>query len=325
MGKRRIRNLFELGYQDLAGYDLRADRIDEVREQYGVAVFSEFEVALSEYQPDIFIISTEPASHMFYAERAFKEGKHCFIEASVVERERVAALSELVATKNLIFAPSITMRFFPFANLIREMLAEKKIGKILYFTYVVGQYLEDWHPWETIKDFYVSRKETGGAREIVPFELGWLFEIFGKLNPLCCVKKKLSDLDADIDDFYSFILEGDDGVIGTINVEVLSRPEATRNFRVVGERGIIEFDGRNNLVSVCDLDSNERDEYNLGEGEVFQGYINPEEPYVEELKLFMQAVVESRPDIFPNSLAKDAYILSVLELLEAMTVDGIKS
>ena len=39
------------------------------------------------------------------------------------------------------------------------------------FVYHSGQYLPDWHPWESYKDFYVSNPATGARREIVPFEL----------------------------------------------------------------------------------------------------------------------------------------------------------
>ena len=36
MGKRRIRNLIQLGFDDIVGYDLRHDRVEEVQNLYPV-------------------------------------------------------------------------------------------------------------------------------------------------------------------------------------------------------------------------------------------------------------------------------------------------
>ncbi len=49
------------------------------------------------------------------------------------------------------------------------------------YTYHVGQYLPDWHPWEDIKDFFVNDKRTNGNREILVRELPWLTETFGEV------------------------------------------------------------------------------------------------------------------------------------------------
>ena len=42
MGKRRVRNLLSLGYDDILGYDLRKDRIDEARKKIMEGVFMEW-------------------------------------------------------------------------------------------------------------------------------------------------------------------------------------------------------------------------------------------------------------------------------------------
>ena len=35
----------------------------------------------------------------------------------------------------------------------------------------LGQYLPDWHPWESYKSFFVSNKKTNGCRELFAIEL----------------------------------------------------------------------------------------------------------------------------------------------------------
>lgn len=40
------------------------------------------------------------------------------------------------------------------------------------------------HPWENVNEFYVSNRVTGGAREIVPYELTWIVHILGVPNEI---------------------------------------------------------------------------------------------------------------------------------------------
>jgi predicted dehydrogenase len=101
MGKRRVRNLQALGYKDIAGFDPREDRRKEAAEKYGIAIFDDVTRALDDFKPDALVVSTGPKYHMDYAWLAEGKGLHCFIEASVLEAERILALSK----KNCRFRP----------------------------------------------------------------------------------------------------------------------------------------------------------------------------------------------------------------------------
>ncbi len=102
-------------------------------------------------------------------------------------------MDELIAAveaSGSVAAPSCTMRFHPAVQLMRERLAQGTIGRPLAFTHHVGQYLPDWHPWEDYRTYYVSRRETGAAREIVPFELNWLTYLFGPVTDVAALRGK---------------------------------------------------------------------------------------------------------------------------------------
>ena len=218
MGKRRVRNLIALGHKDtVAGFDLREDRRVEA-EKYGITVYEDFESALIEHKPDAFLISTPPNLHMHYADIAVKNDISCFIEASVVDADKILELSNVIKDKKIVMAPSCTMRFYPAPMKIKELIEQMKIGKVLNYNYQTGQYLPDWHPWENIGEFYVSNPDTGGCREIVPFELTWLNAIFGDCTPLACARRKLTDMPADIDDIYHCLLSYPNNVIGNLNL-----------------------------------------------------------------------------------------------------------
>ena len=319
MGKRRVRNLIALGYKDnIAGFDPREDRQKEAKE-YGIKIYDNFEKAVKDFKPDNFIISTPPNLHMKYAYFAYKNSINCFIEASVVDSEKILELAKKIENKNILMAPSCTMRYYPAPKKIKELILNNTIGKVLNYNYHTGQYLPDWHPWEDIQEFYVSNPDTGGAREIVPFELTWLNDIFGDSKVLSCVRRKLTNMSADIEDIYHCILEYSNNILGNLTVEVISRPKATRYIKILGSEGEIVYDGDLNELKYINLEMNDWKRISFDKGTVESGYINPEEPYINEMRDFVKSVEllkENKNSIYPNTLEDDYKILQTLYDLE---------
>lgn len=319
MGKRRIRNLLALGYDEIAGFDLRGDRVSEAVEKYGTLGFKSFDDALSSFKPCAVVISTSPKYHMDYAFTCEALGLPFFIEASVTDSDRILELHEKSLNGGVIIAPSCTMLFYPGPKMVKKLIRGGAIGKVLNVNYQIGQYLPDWHPWEDISEFYVSDPETGGAREIVPFELTWLSDIFGKANVLFCNKRKLSEMNVPIDDIYHCIMEYAENIICNLTVEVLSRPKATRELRIIGSEGMLVMSGEENCVKLCSTDSSEWSKFDLDHGTVEDKYIYPEEPYIEEMRSFINAANKADQSLFPNNLLKDYDILKVLLELERVS------
>lgn len=319
MGKRRVRNLKALGIEHVAGFDPRSDRRQESAEKYGVPVFEDLEATMHTFGPQAFVISTPPDLHMHYAYYAYERGISCFIEASVVDANKVKQLGQKVKNTAIVMAPSCTMRYYPGPKKIKELIQANAIGKVLNVNYQTGQYLPDWHPWEKIEEFYVSKRETGGAREIVPFELTWLNDIFGEAKALGCVKAKLTEMTADIDDIYHCLLRYDRNVLANLTVEVISRPKATREMRVLGSEGEIIFSADANSVRYINTSMEAWKEFQFDTGTVESQYINPEEPYIAEMKDFVAAVHAKDQTLYPNSLEDDYNVLQTLYALEQMT------
>lgn len=319
MGKRRVRNLTAVGGVSIAGLDVRADRRAEASAKYGITAYGRYDEALAHFAPDALVISTGPAHHMDYAHGAADAGLPCFIEASVVDADRIAALHERTKLAGPVMAPSCTMRHFPGPRIVKRLMTEGVIGRPLSGTYHVGQYLPDWHPWERIEDFYVSHRATGGAREIVPFELTWLNDVFGTPEPLACAKAKLTDLPADIDDTYMAVLRYDGHFLLNLTIDVVARPHATRIMRLLGSEGELVFDGDANEVRYATVRAPEWVRLDLGGGTVEAGYIYPEEPYVAEMRDFIAAVRQRDARAFPNSLMDDFHVLQTLYRLEALS------
>ena len=110
------------------------------------------------------------------------------------------------------------------------------------------------------------------------------------------------------------------GELANIVVEVLSRPLASREMRIIGSNGRLVFDGENSTIKYTTIEKPEWQVIDVSEVGNHAGYINPEGPYIREMADFIAAVTTNNPSIFPNSLSKDAQVLETLFKLEQMSL-----
>jgi len=324
MGKRRVRNLKHLGFTDITGYDPRADRRAEAEEKYGIK--TEGDWATAEALPvDAWVISTPPDTHLDYGFKALDQGRHFFCEANVTDPRGEEMIRRLKQCGK-VGAPSSTLRYFAGPRKMKELLDAGAIGKPLSFTYQSGQYLPDWHPWESYKDFYVSKRHTGACREIVPFELSWMVDMLGPVASLMCMKDKVTDLDCDIDDVYQLLLRFESGMIGHLMVDVVARP-AFRIFRINGSEGSIEWNHATNSVRLWTptgtANAYKEEVFSFDVVRVESGYIHSDEPYEREMADFAAAIKGERP--WPFSFEADERVADLLLRAEKSSDEGVRA
>lgn len=318
MGKRRIRNLKQLSQNNIIGFDTKKDRCKESLEKYAISTFTDISLALKE-KPNVMIISTPPDLHMKYAKIAIENKLHFFTEASVVQEEMGDIIHSL-KNSDIVGLPSCTMRYHPIVLQITELLNSNKIGKPLAFLYHSGQYLPDWHPWEDYRTFYVSKRETGACREIVPFELIWLISTFGEITSVIGAKTKVSNLDIDIDDIYNILLEFKNGIQGNLTVDVIAR-FPFRQLKILGENGVIVADWSERIVKYY-INNQGWNTIKIDDGIIEKNYIHGDGPYVEEIRNFIKTIKKEISQ--PYTFEEDLKILKLLELIEVSSNLGKK-
>lgn len=319
MGKRRVRCLLANGISasNIKGFDTKSERCTEAQEKYKIEIIqNESEIDFKKFTA--VIISTPPDKHMTYALPAVRSGISVFIEASVVD-EGIEELCHLAEAKQVVVFPSLTMSYFQGPQTIKKLVKDNIIGKVFAWQYQSGQYLPDWHPWEKIEDFYVSNPLTGGCREIVPFELVWLIDLFGPVSELSGKKTKHSEINADIDDIYMVQLEHKKGIYGQLIVDVVSRTPV-RSMRITGSEGTIEWDDGQKIIRVFTKKNNSWESIQLNKGSVEQQYINPEEPYIHEIKDFLSCVENKSKPLY--TIQDDYQILQLLKKVEISASTG---
>jgi predicted dehydrogenase len=312
MGKRRIRHLLALGVATVVGVDVNPERRAEAVRVFDIDVSADAGEAIAAMDYDAVVISTPPDLHAVHGNLAAHAGKPFFMEANVV-REGLPELAAFCKTRRIMAASSCSMRFHPSVKLLKRVVDQVSPRQIAAFSYVCGQYLPDWHPYEDYRRFYVARRETGACREIVPFELTWLNWLFGEVTAVCGVKAKRTGLEIDGDDIYMLNLTFDSGVVGSLEVNVISRiPE--RHFRAIGERLHIIWNWADQEVKVYDATAEAWKIYSETSG--FAKF-NLEDIYYEEMKTFIQAVRGETE--YGYGLAEELKILETLYRAEQMT------
>jgi predicted dehydrogenase len=312
MGRRRVRNLTHLGGCEVGAFEPVKERRDQAAADHGIPTFATFEAGMG-WGPDALVISTPPDLHQEYALAAARAGLHFFTEASVIPGETPEVI-DAVGDQPIVAAPSCTLRFHPGVQTMRRLIQDGAIGRPLAVTHHVGQHLADWHPWEDYRGFYVARRETGAAREIVPFELNWMTYLFGAVERITGVRTKLSELDADIDDLYAALPRFASGVEGTLVVEVISRP-AIRSARVIAEQGTLVWDFGARCVRQWSGEDGWREHPDPAPVQGPGGEWVAENMYIDEMAAFLRAIREGR-EHYPFSLAEDHALLSALEAIE---------
>jgi predicted dehydrogenase len=310
-----VRNLQAIGFKNISGFDLREDRRKEAEEKYKIKTFGDFEKAITADKYDAFIISVPPHLHHIYMKKALELSVPFFVEASVVDTD----YTEIIKTANqkkIVAAPSLTLFFHPAIKKIFEVIKSGELGALSTFNYHSGQYLPDWHTYEKVSDFYVSQKSTGGAREIVPFELCWIIKLLGFPENVSGTVKKTIHIEGaqEIDDTYSALLDYGKFTLN-ITIDVVSR-FATRRLLINGEKKQLRWDWDENCIKIFEPEKKEWKIYKyemLGAAEGYNANIT-EQMYIDEMKNFFEAVEGKKS--FASNLEFDHKVLKLLYAIE---------
>jgi len=312
MGKRRIRNLQKLGYSDILGFDIQKIRRIESNKKYKIKTYDNILDAISQ-KPKAIIISTPPNLHLKYALLAIKYNINFFMELNH-SSNHVKQIIKKMKGKKILAAPSCTMQYHPIVLELEKILKKNIIGKVLQIHHYNGQNLKSWHPWENYKTFFVSKKETGGAKELVPFELNWIIHLFSKIKSVSSNVEKISDLDTDIDDIYQIHTHFRNGVVGNLIFDVIANP-SFRETKLIGKTGVILCDFKKGVIKINTGKKWQIKKLKMGKtASGYTGNTPSDTIYENELKNFLLSV--KRKQKYPFSLKEDLEILTVLDAIE---------
>ncbi|MEM1484895.1 Gfo/Idh/MocA family oxidoreductase [Oscillospiraceae bacterium PP1C4] len=314
MGKRRIRLMQRLYPEhDITGIDTSLARREEAEKLLGISTSASLQEAYFNSHFDAAFICTSPLGHGELITQCLELGLHIFTEINLVA-DRYDQNSTIAADKGLVLFLSSTPMYRHEILFITQKTQETEMP--LSYSYHVGQYLPDWHPWENYQQFFVSNKRTNGCRELFGIELPWLLNAFGAVKSVRVSKSKKSNLKIDYDDSYLVLLEHQNGNSGVLMIDVVSR-SAIRHLEVVGEALHLMWDGTPDTLKQFDLNAKAFEHISLyDEVEHREGYAANivENAYCDEIRNFFDCIAnEAAPK---HTFAKDKMILKLIDTIE---------
>lgn len=216
-----------------------------VTETYGVQVFRDLDKALGE-RPDAVFVTNPNSEHIWVAKRAAAAGCHLFIEKPLShDLNGVDDLIQTVDRQGVVAFVAYQLRQHPGFRLLREWVQRRVAGRVLAVHAEVGEYLPGFHKYEDYRRMYASRRDLGGGVTVTQIhELDYLYALFGMPERAFSLGGHVSDLEIDVEDLSSSLLEYrcDGGRVLPVHVhqDYFQRP-TRRGCRLVCELGVLEW------------------------------------------------------------------------------------
>lgn len=315
MGKRRIRLIKQINSDvDILGVDSREDRRTEVKSLYGIDTCDSLDAAIDSGCDAVFVC-TSPLSHADIIETCLKAGLHVFTEINLVNDKYDSNISLAKEFERVLFLSS-TFLYRDEIKYIQNQVKES--NSLLSYNYHIGQYLPDWHPWENYTEYFIGDSRTSGCREIMTIDLPWIYQTFGKIKRIEVASAKKTALKTTYPDSFLLLLEHENGVQGTLSIDVVSR-KAVRNLEVYGEDLYLTWNGSVDGLIKYNIDTKKEEQINLYESvDKQEGYAAfvVENAYRNEIETFFRLVQGARLDVY--DFEKDKYILGLIDKIESL-------
>ena len=281
IGKRHLRNLRALGYQDLLVLRHQPGNVEEIEKEFGAVSFVDLKTALSQ-KPDIAIIANPTALHLPIALAAANACVNLFIEKPISHNLfQLDELSNMVARSNLVVSVAYNLRFHKGLKMVRDVLQAGTIGRPLYIRAEVGSYLPDWRPGRDYRHTYSAHEDQGGGALLdLSHEIDYLLWLFGPVRYISAQIGQISDLEINVEDTADLLMEHKNGIYTSLHVDYFQR-YATRKCKLVGTQGTLILDFLTNRIEVFQVNNS---------WEILEFDQDLNSMYVDELKNFIACV-----------------------------------
>lgn len=258
IGQRHARCLRELLGEalDLTAYRVRGDSrviADDLTATdgadpaaaLGARVHRDLGAALAE-RPDAVIVANPPSCHVAVALAALRAGAHVLVEKPLgASLEGVGELVEEADRRGLVGMVGVQLRQHPGFQRLRELLATQALGRLCAASLEVGEWLPGFHPFEDYRTAYPALSARGGGVVLSQIhEIDLVHALFGAPHVLAATGGRLSDLELEVEDVASTLLEvhreGASPLPVLLHQDFVQRP-TRRSVRVVGTGGVVEW------------------------------------------------------------------------------------
>lgn len=280
----------QLGMGELALVEPDEGRLGQLSHP-GIEPFVTLEEGLG-WKPDIAIIATPTDLHARQARAVVEADCHVFVEKPLShDGSGLRELADEVDRRHLVSLVGCNMRFHPGPAKVRELLARRVLGRVIFARIHAGSFLPDWHRDQDYRSSY-SASPAGGCILDFVHEIDLARWYLGDVTEVTCVAGHLSSLDIASEDVAALICRHTDGALSEIHVDYVQRAY-DRGCHIGGEEGTILWEFGSGTVRWFDADR--------GSWKVFEQAVDWDlnQMYLDELRHFIECVEAQRRTELP--------------------------
>jgi len=288
--------------------DSDKERLSIVESQYpSLKVTTNFGELLS-HVDTVVIVSSAP-THYSFAKQALHEGKHVFIEKPLaLSPDEGEELLELAESRRLILMVGHLLLFHPAVQILKSLVSEGNIGEVYYL-------------YSQRSNLGIVRQDENVLWSLAPHDIYIPIYILNDVPESVAVRGK-DYLQNGIEDVVFGNLFFSDGKMANFHASWLD-PRKVRRFTIVGTKKMVVFDDMESEEKLkiydkgIDIKKAGKEELppatiNVRYGDVLSPNLASKEPLAEELKHFINCVLEGK-----QPLADGKHGLATLYLLDA--------
>jgi predicted dehydrogenase len=241
IGRRHLRNLVELGEEDVLLYRTHQATLSDVDLSH-YPVVTDLEKAI-EQKPDAVVISNPTALHLKVAIPCAEAGCALFLEKPLsTDCEGLEDLRQILKRTGKQTLVGFQFRFHPAFPQVAVWLEEGVIGRVVSSSVYWGEYLPDWHPWEDYRVSYSARKDLGGGVVLtLCHPMDYLHWLLGEINMVSAFVGKISDLELEVEDMAEITMHHANGAVSRIHLDYYHQPKK-HALEIAGSNGTIAWD-----------------------------------------------------------------------------------
>lgn len=241
IGRRHIANLLRLEAGEIIAYDPLGERSRAAAADFGARAVGTLGEAWAA-EPEVALITAPTGAHMSLALEAAARGCHLFIEKPLADRsDDVPRLLDVIRRNRLVALVACNIRFHPGPALVKRLIRDGAIGRVVAARVSFGQYLPDWHPDEDYRRSYSARRDLGGGVILDGIhEIDYIRWMLGEIETVACFAGRIGALEIDTEDTAAILLRFASGAIGEVHVDYLQRVY-NRACHIIGVDGTIRW------------------------------------------------------------------------------------
>ncbi|MBL4719732.1 MAG: Gfo/Idh/MocA family oxidoreductase [Alphaproteobacteria bacterium] len=247
IGRRHIENLKLLG-ADVSVWRSRPAYASDLSAEFEIPVFTDIDVALSQCRAVVVATSTD--QHMPIALKAAAKGLDIYLEKPI--SHSIDGISDLIGlSKNVVVEIGCQLRAHPTLNVLSRLIAKRKQNgeNLLSYRFCMGQRLDAWRPGVNYQNGYsADTTRGGGALFDLIHQVDLAQWIIGPMHSVTAELSSYSNMNIRADDLANMLITHKDGLIGHIQVDMLS-PVLRCDLEIITTARIYRWDLKSGQLS----------------------------------------------------------------------------